>query len=444
MRRRRKDPPKKKIVKKTKLAKNSSRDDALQDLKDGDLDPDNFDEKDLRTMIQMNDPALWPNTNLSNASFLKELKQFENKLRDWKPKTEPRPRRLTMAIIMEKCLDPSVLFGAVEASDGPSAIAEDDAIDPGECEDLRVKGVLGLQILRLDRMNISIIDDIECLTEVKQAYFQHNVISKIEGFDFMLSLTVLDLSYNNISVIENISDLPLEVLNLSYNKIHRIDVAELPVETLRYLRLEGNPCKEYKEDIMAVCDNLVELDGQACIQRAATPPPPLPPPALVGDDDEGEDIVGSIEIAPQVKTHTSKVRREAMFTQVEHGLRRRHEAYDALLAQEEDETNHEDMAPPEVGDGQLPPPPPPPTEAEDDDEEEDSTVGPESSSRPLSAQRLKSAVGKDELRLANVHHTNVAKLALEEKWASMQMRCRARKDEISQRNEDRRLKSLQN
>eukprot|EP00759_Apiculatamorpha_spiralis_P015472 PhF_6_TR22204/c0_g1_i2/m.31340 len=417
-----------KLTKKT-LQKYERYDSSNQEVDIGQVDkegdradsPSRFSEKDLATMLQMRDPELEPRQNLSNNTFMKELKEYENSISGWrKEKKDTAPRRLTMTLVMKHCLDPSIQ-------------------ELGQ--DAMVKGVLELQILRMDKMRLTAIDDLECLTDLRQVYLQHNFIRKMEGFEFMLSLTTLNLSHNNIAAIDGIYDLPIESLDLSFNEIQGCDVSrDLPYKTLRYFNLQGNPCGgKCDSEILSWCTNLVEFNGNQRVitvdveptttTTASQPTKKVVVPVVekveeVEEDSEevggGGDVVHTLdtfEIAPDVRT-TGRSMRESLISQVEVGLQRRHQMYEDMLRDPDDVKSVKPGA---------------------EEDLETQLEQPVDRDTVLASQQ--SLRNRDDLRVAGLHQANVARMGLEDKWSDVQLRCRTRMMEISQRNALRRMEA---
>lgn len=118
--------------------------------------------------------------------------------------------------------------------------------------------------LRLDRENISEIDNLELLgSSVTNVYLQENQISVIQNLDCLQNLQFLTLAGNQISKLENLKHLShLLFLDLSNNSISHLDTNELPL-SLIILNLTGNSCcseSGYRASVLECLKNLKQLD----------------------------------------------------------------------------------------------------------------------------------------------------------------------------------------
>jgi hypothetical protein len=89
----------------------------------------------------------------------------------------------------------------------------------------------------------------------------------MKGLDNLKSLEVLNLGYNNISKIENISHLSnLQILDLSNNLIKEFKIEFLPKENLIYLYMYYNPffnnikLLEYRSEIITNFEKIERID----------------------------------------------------------------------------------------------------------------------------------------------------------------------------------------
>ena len=98
-----------------------------------------------------------------------------------------------------------------------------------------------LQKLCLRQNNIQDIDHISSLRETLQDLdLYDNLISQIEGLDELVNLTSLDLSFNKIKRIKNVSHLTLLTdLYFVQNKISRIEGLE-GLQKIKNLELAAN------------------------------------------------------------------------------------------------------------------------------------------------------------------------------------------------------------
>ncbi|XP_028395146.1 leucine-rich repeat-containing protein 46-like [Dendronephthya gigantea] len=117
--------------------------------------------------------------------------------------------------------------------------------------------------IRLDRLQITKIENLDCLGPVTNLYLQQNFIERIENLEALRSLRFLTLSGNKIRKIENLRHLQsLKFLDLSFNCIEHCPTGELP-PSLMILSLKGNPCvkeQDYRSGIIRELANLKELD----------------------------------------------------------------------------------------------------------------------------------------------------------------------------------------
>lgn len=121
--------------------------------------------------------------------------------------------------------------------------------------------------LRLDRLGISMMENLELYSNCTHLYLQSNSISRIEGLEFMPNLRFLVLARNRIQKVENVIFLEnLQYLDLSDNAIDELDVDELPDQALAYVSFAGNACAEkeqYRSQLVGHLPLLREIDGRA-------------------------------------------------------------------------------------------------------------------------------------------------------------------------------------
>lgn len=130
-----------------------------------------------------------------------------------------------------------------------------------------------IQRLRLEKLSIYKMNNLEGFTSLLELSLAHNEISIIVGLDSLTSLQRLNLSHNQIRVIENLSALEsLEILDLRANSIEKTDdVSNLVgLEALRALHLSGtdgedaNPCcahTDYINTVIRILPQLQIIDG---------------------------------------------------------------------------------------------------------------------------------------------------------------------------------------
>eukprot|EP00756_Hemistasia_phaeocysticola_P039253 Hpha_TRINITY_DN16803_c4_g1::TRINITY_DN16803_c4_g1_i1::g.150620::m.150620 len=201
--------------------------------------------------------------------LLKELKEFEAQVSDWRTtKKAPRATLISASLIAETSLDPGQIKEAAT-------------------EEERIDAILGITKLQLGGCGIARIENLEYMTHITELYLQRNRIEKIEDIDLLDNLTALSLAHNQIVDVEGLDSLPsLGFLDLSHNRIRSARPDALPT-SLQSLSFEGNPCAEehdYREALILALPRLVELDGQRVTrhEREAVGAPPLD-----GEDTEG-------------------------------------------------------------------------------------------------------------------------------------------------------------
>jgi len=99
-----------------------------------------------------------------------------------------------------------------------------------------------LVVLNLQHNQITKIEKLEFLTNLRELYFYNNEITKIEGFDNLLELQTLSLQHNQITKIEGLDTLlELQELYLSYNQITEIPQSILILGNLQEFHYFDNP-----------------------------------------------------------------------------------------------------------------------------------------------------------------------------------------------------------
>ena len=114
-----------------------------------------------------------------------------------------------------------------------------------------------LRQLILYNNQISRIENLDKLTNLRQLYLRFNQISKIENLDYLPNLSQLELSYNLIQKIENLDKLTnLSQLELSRNRISKIEnLDHLP--NLRQIYLGKNRISKIEN--LSMLNKLSEL-----------------------------------------------------------------------------------------------------------------------------------------------------------------------------------------
>jgi Leucine-rich repeat (LRR) protein len=119
--------------------------------------------------------------------------------------------------------------------------------------------------LKLDRLGLESLENLECYDRTTHAYFQYNNLRELsDQFSFMPNLIFL-VAFNN--KIESVNDellncTKLEVLDLSNNQINKIQLENLP-KSLLVLNLKGNPISqdsEFLDQCLSCLPNLIELN----------------------------------------------------------------------------------------------------------------------------------------------------------------------------------------
>ncbi|GCB65083.1 leucine-rich repeat-containing protein 46-like [Scyliorhinus torazame] len=135
------------------------------------------------------------------------------------------------------------------------------------------EAVAKLSTVRLDRENIGVLGNFECVKNVYSLYLQQNQIKKIEHLELLHNLRFLMLAANRIEEVENLTSLKkLGFLDLSNNQIEQLEPGEFP-ECLIILNMTGNSCtkqKGYRERVIETLPALQQLDGSS-VQRTKEP-----------------------------------------------------------------------------------------------------------------------------------------------------------------------------
>ncbi|CAL1539672.1 unnamed protein product [Lymnaea stagnalis] len=128
-----------------------------------------------------------------------------------------------------------------------------------------LKALNKIRRVRLDRENISDIDNLELLsTEVTHLYLHCNKITKIENLECLPHLQILILSDNQISDIDGIAYLTkLVFFDISKNRIEETHAEKMP-KSLVIVSFSGNPCTEcpsHRFSLIQWLPTLKHLDG---------------------------------------------------------------------------------------------------------------------------------------------------------------------------------------
>lgn len=105
---------------------------------------------------------------------------------------------------------------------------------------------------------------------LKELYVSQNGIQAIRGLENNLELEILDMNYNRIQRIENVSHLQkLTDFWASQNKLSDFndleELAKLPKLTLAYLEMNPWPKKNnYRSIVIRSLTSLLRLDSEIC------------------------------------------------------------------------------------------------------------------------------------------------------------------------------------
>ncbi|CAK8695098.1 unnamed protein product [Clavelina lepadiformis] len=128
-----------------------------------------------------------------------------------------------------------------------------------------VEELLQLTHIRLDRENIYLIENLDCLGAVSNLYLQQNNISKIQNLECLSSsLKFLTLAGNHISKVEGLIELQvLAFLDLSDNEIADFRGDEFP-KSLIFVKFLNNKCTKnvnYRKKLITSLPKLKEVDN---------------------------------------------------------------------------------------------------------------------------------------------------------------------------------------
>lgn len=97
-----------------------------------------------------------------------------------------------------------------------------------------------LQKVRLNKLSIRCIDNLDCLGCVTHLYLNHNHIKDMSAVDVLPSLQFLTLADNQIEHVPNLRLLRhLKLLDLSYNPIAKL--GQVLPDGLTFLTIENTP-----------------------------------------------------------------------------------------------------------------------------------------------------------------------------------------------------------
>lgn len=104
-----------------------------------------------------------------------------------------------------------------------------------------VEDIASINVLRLERLGITRIDNLEVFSQIQELHLAQNAIQRLENLDFLSNLRFLDVSFNEISS---------ESLRATFNN--------LP-PNLESINLTGNPCVNDEELLALIQDALPAL-----------------------------------------------------------------------------------------------------------------------------------------------------------------------------------------
>jgi len=120
--------------------------------------------------------------------------------------------------------------------------------------------------VRLDREDITTIDNLELLGPITNLYLQQNKIEKMENLECLSSsLKFLTLAGNNITCVDGLLMLKvLSFLDVSDNLIEQLDYKQLP-KTIIFISFINNTCtllSNYRESLKKQLPCLKSIDGE--------------------------------------------------------------------------------------------------------------------------------------------------------------------------------------
>lgn len=84
----------------------------------------------------------------------------------------------------------------------------------------------GLKCLWLENNGINKISGLENQAELRSLFLHYNLIKKIENLEFCPILDTLNLSYNQVRKIENLDKIKIHSLNLAHNYLETLEDVE--------------------------------------------------------------------------------------------------------------------------------------------------------------------------------------------------------------------------
>lgn len=158
--------------------------------------------------------------------------------------------------------------------------AVNDQVSPDIAEVARREGIefLGVEALRLDYKNILKIDNLWAFENLTRLQLDNNIIERIENIGeldcqtkltpilsgFLKNLKWLDLSFNNITVIEGLDGLhKLSDLTLFNNRISTIEGLDDLVGSLNVLSIGNNNLNVLEDVFSSSCAIflILKIDG---------------------------------------------------------------------------------------------------------------------------------------------------------------------------------------
>ncbi|KAF4507535.1 hypothetical protein G6O67_004025 [Ophiocordyceps sinensis] len=238
--------------------------------------PLNNKENTPSAHIDIHDDRVAPREDCDAASpGMRNSKGWDGKLRVPKSALVTNPEALSDP---EYSDDGNVLPGKEISADEDLLDSEDSDTEEIMCSHSRVGAISSLRLQRfknvvrvcLRQNSIQKIDGLDALAEtLKDLDLYDNLISHMRGLDDLVNLTSLDLSFNKIKHIKNISHMTqLKEIFLVANKIGRIEGLE-GLSNLTSLELGSNRIRELQnldgldklEELWVAKNKITELTG---------------------------------------------------------------------------------------------------------------------------------------------------------------------------------------
>ncbi|ODA81515.1 hypothetical protein RJ55_00014 [Drechmeria coniospora] len=227
------------------------------------------------THIDIQDDRAAPREDDETNHRMKNSKGWDGKLRVPKAARVTNPEALSDPDYSDDC---NVLPGHEISADEDLLDSEDSGTEEIMCSHSRIKSMSSLRLARfknaaricLRQNNIQEIEGLEPLAAtLKDVDLYDNLISQMRGLDKLTNLTSLDLSFNKIKHIRNISHMTnLKELYLVANKIGRIEGLG-SLASLTSLELGSNRIRELSnldglnrlEELWVAKNKIADLGG---------------------------------------------------------------------------------------------------------------------------------------------------------------------------------------